>query len=440
MSEQLLEKNESAEAGLPTEFGSFNIKVYKENKGNEPVALITKTLDVSKPVLVRVHSECLTGDAFGSLKCDCGEQKNESLRLIAKNGNGIFIYLRQEGRGIGLYEKIKAYKIQELGYDTHEANVILGHKPDQREYSWVKKILDDLNINTIKIITNNPSKVSEISSLGIAVVDRVPLVIKSNKYNRKYFETKKKKFKHFFGAEQSNYFYQFSYLENAKQVKEIGEFLKNKKDDPLLKICIGVYFDTNMLDDSHALSNIMEIFKVSELYTGFVPILHYSFKYSQNPIAELKSLKKIAPFVHYIQLNDLKEDALEVLKFACKYWLVDFPLSDENFDISENKEFVKTVRLKKAFVLLDNSHGKGITQSRDSYFKKIQSLFDKGLNDIALYGGFGPDNLDTYFELKNYFKVNFSIDAESQLKTNDHLDIDKVKRYLMQLISHKSEK
>ncbi len=440
MDNKLLTKNESTEAGLPTEFGDFYIKVYKENKGNEPVALIAKKLDISKPVLVRVHSECLTGDAFGSLKCDCGEQKNESLRMIAKNGNGIFIYLRQEGRGIGLYEKIKAYKIQEQGYDTHEANIMLGHKPDQREYSWVKAILDDLGVDKIKIITNNPSKVSEISSLGITVVDRIPLVIKSNKHNRKYFETKKKKFKHFFGAEQSNYFYQFSYVENAKQAEEIGEFLKNRKNDPLLKICLGVYFDSNMLDDSHSINNAMEIFKAAELYTGFVPILHYTFKYSKDPVAELKSLKKVAPFVHYIQLNDLNRNSLEVLKFACKYWLVDFPLSDDNFDISEDKEFIKTVRLKKVFVLLDNSHGKGIKESRDSYLQKIQTLFDRGLNDIALYGGFGPDNLDTYFELKNYFKVNFSIDAESQLKTNGHLDIDKVKKYLVQLISHNSEK
>jgi len=191
----------SVAARLPTRFGEFVIKVWPERRGFEPVALVTPQLDSSKPALVRVHSECLTGDVFHSRRCDCGSQKDAALKMIAQSGNGVFIYLRQEGRGIGIYDKIRAYTLQEQGYDTFQANLLLGHQPDERKYDWAKKILDELGVGKIRLLTNNPAKVRELTVLGIEVVERVPVKTGGNRENRKYLETKRVKFRHLLGRE-----------------------------------------------------------------------------------------------------------------------------------------------------------------------------------------------------------------------------------------------
>jgi GTP cyclohydrolase II len=316
-------------AQIPTEFGVFDFSVWNQIKGEEIVFLATPKLDLQKSILVRVHSECMTGDIFHSYRCDCGEQKDKSLQMISESGNGVFIYLRQEGRGIGLHEKIKAYLLQDQGYDTHEANIMLGHKPDYREYSWVKKVLDYLNIKEIKLLTNNPSKVSEISRLDIKVTERVPLIVESNSYNRKYFETKKQKFKHFFGNEESNYFYQFSYAENAQQVEEIGNYLSTINKDPFLKICIGVYADTHTLSDVQALRNIEAIFKAAEHFESFVPILHFTFKFSSDTKKDISTIRSVMPYIKYLRLNDLFLDHLQTLIYANKFFLTDIPITDE---------------------------------------------------------------------------------------------------------------
>lgn len=422
---------------LPTQQGVFSFGVWNQKKGEEIIFLQTPNLDVTKPVLVRVHSECITGDVFHSYRCDCGEQKDRSLSMISESGNGVFIYLRQEGRGIGLYEKIKAYILQDKGYDTHEANILLGHKPDYREYSWVKKVLDNLGVKEIKLITNNPSKVAEISRLGIKVTERVPMVIESNHYNRRYFETKRQKFKHFFGKDESNYFYQFSYVESPEQVAEIGAFVSNEKKDPFLKICMGIYADTHILNDSRELKKIEAIFKSADHYEGFVPILHFTFKFSVDPIKDIANIREKMPYVKYIQLNDLATDHLKVLKYANKFFLVDMPLSDNDFHLTDNNEFVSEILKHKAFVLLDNSHGTGKQDSKANVIKKINKLLSKGINDIAIYGGFGPNSLDLYFDMKEYYKINFSIDSETKLRTGQSLDLKKVKDYLHQLMNHK---
>lgn len=435
--EEKISKDDIVVTQLPTKQGVFAFGVWNQKKGEEIIFLQTPTLDITKPVLLRVHSECITGDTFHSYRCDCGEQKDRSLSMISDSGNGLFIYLRQEGRGIGLFEKIKAYILQDKGYDTHEANILLGHKPDYREYSWVKKILDKLGIENVRLITNNPSKVADISRLGIKVVERVPLVIESNHFNRRYFETKRQKFKHFFGKDESNYFYQFSYVTSPEQVAEIGSFMSNQKKDPFLKICMGVYGDSHILKDIQDLKNIEAIFKTADHYEGFVPILHFTFKFSTDPLKDISLIREKMPFVKYIQLNDLLGDHLKVLKYANKFFLVDIPLSDKEIDLVEDPEFVEEILKHKAFVLLDNSHGKGMKDSKANVIKNINKLISKGINDIAIYGGFGPNSLALYFELKEQYKINFSIDAETKLKTKDSLDLKKVKEYLSELIHHK---
>ena len=421
------------ETKIATKFGMFYFRVYAATSGKETVVLYTEKLNPKVPVLVRVHSECMTGDLFGSLQCDCGEQLARSLEMINRSKNGMLIYLRQEGRGIGLFEKIKSYQLQEKGYDTFEANLLLGHEPDARTYEMAKSVLNDFHIKSINLITNNPSKISEIAKYGIKIVERIPIIISSNKHNQRYFATKKDKFKHFFHAEVSYYFYQF-HVDAREQVDEMGKFLKDKKADPLLKICVGVSANHNTLSDANRIKQIESIFQACTLYEGFVPILHFSFSKSSNPVIDVKNIKKLLPFVKYIQVNDLKPVSINTIKLICKSFLADIPLSDDDFNIVHKNDFRKIVQKYKAFILLDNSKGTGIRESKESLKGKIDILLSYGLNDIAIFGGFGPDDLDTYFELRRNYKINFSIDAETKLKTDGQIDLNKTKQYILQLI------
>jgi 3,4-dihydroxy 2-butanone 4-phosphate synthase/GTP cyclohydrolase II len=186
-----------AKVALPTRYGDFTLEAFATPDSQEPTLLLSYgEVLPDQPLLLRVHSECLTGDVFGSRRCDCGEQLDLALKTIAAAGHGAVIYLRQEGRGIGLANKLRAYHLQETGLDTVEANVHLGFAPDQRQYGLVAALLRRKSVDTVDLLTNNPDKIAQLEALGITVRSRQPLELPAQPDDRRYLETKKHKLHH----------------------------------------------------------------------------------------------------------------------------------------------------------------------------------------------------------------------------------------------------
>lgn len=193
--ESLIERG--VKVKMPTAYGDFELIPFKQKAtGLEHVAIIKGTWDKDEPILVRVHSSCMTGDIFGSKRCECGEQLHKSMEMIQKEGKGVVIYLNQEGRGIGLMAKIEAYKLQEEGYDTVDANLHLGYRADERDYGVGAAILRDLNVCKMRLLTNNPVKRKGLESFGLTVVENVPIEVTPNQYNEFYMHTKKERMGH----------------------------------------------------------------------------------------------------------------------------------------------------------------------------------------------------------------------------------------------------
>jgi len=189
-----------AKSKLPTAFGDFEIIVFQDPDTGEEHLALSQGLDAAstKPILVRIHSECLTGDAFGSLKCDCGPQLHSTMKMISDKGQGVILYLRQEGRSIGLTNKIRAYALQDQGHDTIDANLLLNLPADARHYDMCTIMLDYLKIKEVRLITNNPLKINALKDLGVNVVDRIAITVGLNIFNQGYLQTKQERMSHMY--------------------------------------------------------------------------------------------------------------------------------------------------------------------------------------------------------------------------------------------------
>lgn len=193
--ESIIEKG--VEVHLPTEYGDFRLIPFRQkSNGKEHIALIKGTWEKDEPILVRVHSSCMTGDIFGSMRCECGEQLHKAMQTIEKEGKGVVVYLNQEGRGIGLMAKIEAYKLQEQGLDTVDANIHLGYDADERDYGVGASILKELGVSRMRLMTNNPVKRIGLEGFGLQIVENVPIEVTPNKYNKRYMETKRDRMGH----------------------------------------------------------------------------------------------------------------------------------------------------------------------------------------------------------------------------------------------------
>jgi 3,4-dihydroxy 2-butanone 4-phosphate synthase/GTP cyclohydrolase II len=193
--ESLVERGD--QVVLPTQFGDFKIIPFKQkSNGIEHVALIKGEWEPNEPILTRVHSSCMTGDVFGSMRCECGDQLHKAMQMIEKEGKGVIVYMMQEGRGIGLFNKIAAYKLQDQGLDTVEANLHLGFNPDERDYGVGAQILSNLGITKMKLMTNNPVKRVGLEGYGLEVTQVIPLEVEPNEHNQKYMKTKRDRMGH----------------------------------------------------------------------------------------------------------------------------------------------------------------------------------------------------------------------------------------------------
>ncbi|MFX1580076.1 MAG: GTP cyclohydrolase II [Promethearchaeota archaeon] len=203
-------------ADLPSRFGEFQVAGFVSPcDGKEHTAIIRGNVIGKEGVVTRIHSECLTGDVLGSKRCDCRDQLLESLKIIGKKEEGILLYLRQEGRNIGLTEKIKAYALQDMGLDTIDANIHLGYKPDERDYGIAANILKNLQVKSIKLLTNNPEKIRQLTEAGVNIIERLPLIIKPSEYNKRYLETKKRRAGHLLG--------EFADTHDIEKIKKIDK-------------------------------------------------------------------------------------------------------------------------------------------------------------------------------------------------------------------------
>jgi len=419
---------------MPTEYGVFLLYVWKGERGRETVALTTPNLDPSKEVLLRIHSECLTGDVFASHSCDCGPQKELALKRIKESGNGIFIYHRQEGRNMGLFKKIEAYNLMEQGFDTHEASLALVNHPDPREYSEVSRVLDTLLSNCkprIRLLTNNPYKVLFLERYGYQVAAE-PLRVEATAHNIGYTSTKTEKFLHN-SIGYGPYVSPTLFLEDIEHVGSALSATLKKFDaeDRNRRIFLGIAVSSEQTNQATARALNIFYESIRNLHTVTL-VIHTAYPEKRKNEKDFGRFLGQLSFPYSLQFRSQNPhvyiDIAYIDSLNAQHLI--FQLKEGQFDLLEESAFVQYFKSPNKFLLLDESWGTGKKEGVDQKKTRILKLVSHGISRVAVAGGYDAANVSEVTELEDYFKIPISVDAESGLRTEGKFDIEKMSAYL----------
>lgn len=434
-----MDQNNIVSTEMPTTLGVFYLWVWNGERGRELVALSTPGLDPSKEVMLRMHSECLTGDLFHSLTCDCGPQKDLALKKIQEHGNGIFIYHRQEGRNTGLFNKVQSYNLMQKGMDTHEALLsIVGH-PDPREYSEILTVLDTIlgtAKSPIRLLTNNPYKALFLERHGYSVVVE-SLRAGASIHNTSYTEAKTQKFLHNAVGYGPYASVTLSLADIRERGDEIAGLIKDvHHGSGSRKLFIGVGLSSKAVFIERQVPQDLERFyraAISSVENTHL-VLHMYYPASRTAQRNLTRFlgRLTSPYSLQFRLPLDASAGLRVdvdLLDSLHAEHVIFQVKENHFYLLDQKNFVEYFSSPNKFVLLDESFGTG-KEEEEVIRKKILSMVSRGLSRIAIAGGFSAETAPRIYEMEDYFKIPISVDAESRLRTDGKLDIAKMKKYL----------
>ncbi len=431
-------KKEAVYTSMATKYGMFNVWVWDGKRGQESVALSTPSLDPLREILLRIHSECITGDTFSSLSCDCGQQKDEALKAIAKHGNGILIYHRQEGRNIGLFKKIQAYNLMYKGLDTHDANIRISGSPDAREYSSVIQVLDELlhgKKSKITLLSNNYHKKLILEREGYPVVS-TPLDVGTTFENREYAQTKRHKFLHY-APTFNPYVGATLFRKDLTRGDEVSKIVRTFDASSVSrKIFLGVpiYPQNGDLQDTGLAEELNRFAKHFEHTERVSIVLHLDYLERRMFYRELKSFLSLLSFRYSLQLrfeekSISKKPDLDVIDSLQGEYTI-FQLKRSQYALLENEKLVEYLQLNNTYLLLDESFGTG----RQAHIERTQSdvmrVVKKGVTHVGVAGGYNSQKLFEVEKLEDYFKIPISVDAESKLRNGEKLNMEELQHYL----------
>ena len=425
---------------MPTDLGVFDLWVWNNERGRELVARSIPNLDPRKEVMLRVHSECLTGDLFHSLTCDCGPQKDLALKKIQEHGNGAFIYHRQEGRNTGLFNKVRSYNLMQQGMDTHEALISISGHPDPREYSEVLKVLNTILGNkksAIRLLTNNPYKAIFLERHGYTLAVE-PLRAGASVHNALYTETKTQKFLHNTVGYDPYASATLALADIQEQADEITDLIRDvhpRVGSRKLFIGIGLSSDSD-LKDQKVLEDLEHFYSAAiSRFENIHLVLHMYYPASRGAQRNLIRFLARLTFPYSLQLR-LPLDApagfrvdVDLLDSLHAEHII-FQIKENQLYLLEKKNFVEYFSSPNKFILLDESFGTG-KEEEEVMRAKILNVVSRGLSRIAVAGGFSAETAPRIHELEDYFKIPISVDAETKLRSNGHFDVEKAREYLM---------
>lgn len=423
---------------LPTAFGRFRLTVWDGARGRELVALSTVNIDPKKEVMVRIHSECLSGDVFHSHTCDCGPQKDLALKMIQEHGNGIFIYHRQEGRNEGFFKKVQGYNLMQEGLDTHEAYLKLVDRPDGREYSDVLTALGFLLSNRksdIRLLTNNPYKTLFLERHGHHVVAE-PLKAGTNIHNASYTLSKEQKFLHGsvgYGPYVAVTLFRKDIRNKGNDIAALlNTFYISGKNR---KVFLGIAVSSHDLKDSLFLKELETFHRTVSTIQGVHLVLHMNYPVQRREQRDVARFLQGLSFPYSLQFRlasnlrgGTKVDVELIDSFHAEH--VIFQIKDEHFYLLEQKSFAEYFSSPNKFLLLDESWGRGEAKNFLARQKQVLKAVSLGLSRVAVAGGFTAENAPQVHQLEDYFKIPISVDAESGLYTGGKIDLVKVRNYL----------